>query len=165
MAVRAQAGHQGIAISARNRLLAGRINRRDDHRVGIVEAGAKLVKQVMQTRIAMRLYHGDDFSLGAFPRSAQHGGDLDGVVSIVVNDLHPMPFADARKAPFDAAKIGQCATGRCVFYSQRSRDRDRRRSIQRVVPARIGNVNPSIVCDILPARSRKRTEKRDCPLR
>ena len=29
----------------------------------------------------------------------------------------------------------------------------------------IGNVSLSIVCDILPARSRKRTEKRDCPLR
>src|SRR5580704_14366319 len=45
MAMRAQALHQSIAVGALDRSLAGRINMRDDHDIGVVEAGAELIEQ------------------------------------------------------------------------------------------------------------------------
>ena len=45
MAARAQALHQRIAVGAGDRRLARRIDMRDDHRVGVVEAGAELLEQ------------------------------------------------------------------------------------------------------------------------
>ena len=41
----AMAGHEAVAVRARDRLLARRIDRRDDDRIRIVEAGAELVEQ------------------------------------------------------------------------------------------------------------------------
>ena len=46
MAVRAQPSHQRVAVGAVDRRFAGRIDVRDDHRVGVVEAGAELLEQV-----------------------------------------------------------------------------------------------------------------------
>src|SRR5258706_10225980 len=48
MAMRAQAKHEMIAVDARYRRLAGRINLRDDNRIGVVEAGAKFLEQRLQ---------------------------------------------------------------------------------------------------------------------
>ncbi len=79
--VRAQALHQRVAVGARDGRFAGRIDVGDDHHVGIVEAGAELLEQGGQPRIAMRLHHGDDLSFGRFTRGAQHGGDLDRMVA------------------------------------------------------------------------------------
>ena len=59
-----------VAVDALDRLLAGRIDRRDDHGVGIVEAGAELLEQIGQPRVAVRLHHGDDLALGAICRAA-----------------------------------------------------------------------------------------------
>ena len=38
-------GHKVVPVRAGNRLLTGSIDRSNDHRVGIVEAGAELVEQ------------------------------------------------------------------------------------------------------------------------
>ena len=45
MAARAQAGDQRVAVGARDRRLARRIDMRDDHGIGVVEAGAELIEQ------------------------------------------------------------------------------------------------------------------------
>src|SRR3954462_11683751 len=68
MTMSTQAEDKVIAIDARYRRLAGRIDFRDHDRVGIVEAGAKLLEQLTQPGEAMRLYHGDDLAVGGFPR-------------------------------------------------------------------------------------------------
>ena len=50
---------QRLGIHAVDRLFARRIDRRDDHRVGIVEAGGEIVEQVAQPGEAVRLDDGD----------------------------------------------------------------------------------------------------------
>ena len=84
----------------------------------------------------MWLHHRDHLSLGTFARSAQHRSDLDGMMCIIVNDLHPIPLADTGKASFDASEVGQCAADQLVFYSQRARDGNGCRRIQRVMATR-----------------------------
>ena len=61
---------QRVAVDALDRRFAGRIDRRDDHRVGVVEAGAELVEEIVQPRVAVRLDDGDDAALGATERAA-----------------------------------------------------------------------------------------------
>ena len=56
VAARLQALHEAIAVGAGDRLLARGVDRRDDHRVGVVEAGAELVEQRGQARVAVRLH-------------------------------------------------------------------------------------------------------------
>src|SRR6202158_6208130 len=68
MAMRAQAEHKMVAVDARYRRLAGRIDLGDDDGIGVVEAGAKFLEQRLQARKAMRLHHGDDLAVAGFPR-------------------------------------------------------------------------------------------------
>ena len=70
MAAGADALRQRLRIDAVDRILAGRIDRRHDDRVGIVEAGGELVEQVVQAREAVRLGDGDDAALGRASRAA-----------------------------------------------------------------------------------------------
>src|SRR5579875_4001156 len=53
--VRKQAGDQRITVDTGDRCLAGRIDRRHDHRIGVVETRTELLKQITQPRIAVRL--------------------------------------------------------------------------------------------------------------
>ena len=54
---------QSIAIDARDWRLSGGVDRGDQDRIGIVEAGAELVEQVAKARVAVRLDDGDDTPL------------------------------------------------------------------------------------------------------
>ena len=51
--------YQRVPVCPRNGLFARSINIRNNHMIGIVEAGGKLFEQRMQSRIAMRLDDGD----------------------------------------------------------------------------------------------------------
>ena len=64
MAAGADARHQRLRGDAVDRLLAGRIDRRHHHRVGIVEAGGEFVEQIAQPGEAVRLGDRDDAALG-----------------------------------------------------------------------------------------------------
>src|SRR5580704_9940626 len=107
MAVRAQAQHEMVAVDARYRRLAGRIDFGDDDRVGIVEAGAEFLEQRLQPREPMRLHHGDDFALAGFPRRPQHRRDFHGMMAVIVDDGDAVPFAGAGKTPPHAAEAGE----------------------------------------------------------
>ncbi len=74
---------------------AGRIDRRDNDKVGVVEAVAELLEQIVQPRVAVRLHHRDHLTLDAFAGRAQDRGDLDRMMRIVVDDRCAVPFADA----------------------------------------------------------------------
>ena len=136
MAARAQAGDQMIAVDALDRRFAGRIDIGDDHRVGIVEAGAELLEQRLQPRVAVRLHHGDDLALGRFARRLQHRRDLDRMMAVVVDDGDAVPFAGAGEAPLDAAESRQRLADAFVGDAEFVRDRDRRGGVERVVPPR-----------------------------
>jgi len=100
MAVTAEARGKFIAVDAGDRRLAGGIDRGDEHDIGVVEAGRELVEQRLKARIAMRLDHGDDAALAGHARRAEHRGNLDRMVRVVVIDGGAVPFADPREAPF-----------------------------------------------------------------
>ena len=91
--------------------LARRVERRDDDAVGILEAGGELGEQVAHARVAVRLDHGDDAPARAGPGGLQHGGDLDGVVAVVVVDRHAVPRAGELEAPLDAGEAGDGLRG------------------------------------------------------
>ena len=58
--MRAQAFGQRLGIDALDRLLARRIDRSDEHDVGIVEGVLEVVHQIVQPRVAVRLHDRDD---------------------------------------------------------------------------------------------------------
>jgi len=59
MAMALQPGDKRVAVDARDRRLAGGIDVGDDHLVGVVEAGAEILEQAGEARIAVRLHHRD----------------------------------------------------------------------------------------------------------
>ena len=83
----------------------------------------------------MRLHHGDHLALGRFARRLEHGGDLDRVVAVVVDDGDAVPDAGAGETPAHAAETGERFADHIVADAELMRDRDRRRGIERVVPA------------------------------
>src|SRR5947209_7896818 len=133
--VRAQTLHQGIAVGTGDRRFAGRIDVRDDYGVGVVEAGRELLEQRCQAGIAVRLHHGDHLALARLARSAQHGGDLDRMVAVVVDDRHAIPFAGAGEATSHAAKISKRRADHVVGNTELAHNRDCGGGIERVVAA------------------------------
>src|SRR3984957_2984669 len=131
VAMRAQAEHEMIAVDAVDRRLAGRIDFGDDNGVSVVEAGAEFLKQRLQPGEAMRLYHGDDLAARGFSRRPQHGGNLDRVMAIVIDNSDTVPLAGFGEAPLDAAKAGDRLANGVVVKSQFMRHRDRGRGIER----------------------------------
>ena len=95
---------QRAVVDALDRQLARRIERRDDDAVGVLEAGGELVEQVAHARVAMRLHHRDHAPARAGARRLQHGGDLDGMVAVVVVDGDAVPGAGELEAPLDAGE-------------------------------------------------------------
>ena len=55
----------------------------------------------------MRLHHRDHLALGRLARGLEHGGDLDRMVAVIVDDRGAVPFAGAGEAPLDAAETRQ----------------------------------------------------------
>ena len=104
MAVRIDRRGQRLLVDALDRRLAGGIHVGDDHGVGVVEAEREGIEQRLQPRIAVRLHDGDHLSPGRLARGAQHGRDLDGMMAVVVENLHAVPFAGAGKTALHAAE-------------------------------------------------------------
>ena len=65
--------HQSLFVDAFNRGFACRIDIGDDHAIGIVETGRKLIEQGMKPRVAMRLDNGDDLRMCRRTRGFEHG--------------------------------------------------------------------------------------------
>src|SRR5262245_15378632 len=83
----------------------------------------------------MGLNHGDDLPLARLARGAQHGGNLDRMVAVIVNDRYTVPLAGAREAPPHAAKAGERLADEVVADTELPRDRDRRSRVESVMPA------------------------------
>src|SRR6266700_288822 len=133
MTMRAQAEHEVIAIDAFDRRLAGRIDLRDDDRIGVVEAGAELLEQRLQTGIAMRLHHGDDLAVGRFARGLQHGRDLHRMVAVIVDHRDAVPFPGPSEAPLHPTEARDRLADGIIGKSELVRDRNRGGGVERVV--------------------------------
>ncbi len=70
VAARAQALDERVAVDASIGGSPAAIDVGDDHDVGVVEAGAELLEQVLQPRVAVRLHDRDHPPLAA-PRAAR----------------------------------------------------------------------------------------------
>jgi hypothetical protein len=55
----------------------------------------------------MRLHDGDHLALGRGARGLQHGGDLDRVVAVIVEDQRAVPLAGLGEAALDPAEAGE----------------------------------------------------------
>src|SRR3546814_13332206 len=82
--------------------------------VSIVERLLKIIHQIMQARIAVRLNHGDHPPLCALASSSEHRPDFHGVLAVLVNDIRlapgPFAFATVREAPRAATAMGQAVS-------------------------------------------------------
>ncbi len=136
MAARPQAGDQAVAVGARDRLLARRVDGRHDDGVGVVEAGAEGLEQGVQPGVAMRLHHRDHLALGRLAGGLEHRRDLDRVVAVVVDHRDAVPLAGLGEAPLDAAETGERLADQIVGNAELARHRDRGGRVQRVVSPR-----------------------------
>jgi len=84
MSMRLQGGDEMIAIGAFDRRLAGGINIGDDDRIGVVEAARELIEKRVKARIAMRTARPRYLAFGRSAGGAQHGGDLDRMMAVIV---------------------------------------------------------------------------------
>src|SRR5262249_19093592 len=107
VAAETQALDQRIAVHPLDRRLAGGVDLGRDHRVGIVEAGAELVEEVMEAGEAMRLDDRDHLARGDRPPRLQYRRDLDGVVAVIVEDVDAVPRAGVGEASLDAAEAAE----------------------------------------------------------
>ena len=111
---------------------ASGIDRRDESDIGIVEAGGEFVEQGLQPRVAVRLDHGDDASIAGDAGGAEHSGDLDRMMRVVVIDAHALPFADMGEAALHAGEAGKASTDGVVAHACLGRNGERRKRIQRM---------------------------------
>ena len=115
MAMPLDAGDQCLVGDTVNRRFTCLVNGRHKHFIGSIKTAGKVVKQVAQTRVAVRLANSDQLALAKHrPRRFQHGGNLDRVVAIIVNDPNhtltaPVrrPFPHIGEPAFHTAKTGQ----------------------------------------------------------
>ena len=105
-----EALHQIITACARNGIFASGVNIRDSNHICVIETGAEVIEQVVQTAVAVRLMHGDHPPLARLARGLEHGGNFRRVMAVVVNDRHAVNFAHFGKAAVNPAKTGQRGT-------------------------------------------------------
>ena len=85
-------------------IFSRRVDRNNADQIGIVETGCEIVEKIAQPGISVRLCNGDHASLAGVARSPKHGPDLDRMMAIVVEDLHPFPGPGMGEAPLHAAE-------------------------------------------------------------
>ena len=118
MAAGLEAGNQRIAVDAFDRRLTRRVDGGDDHRVGVVEAGAEILEQRLKPGVAVGLHDGDDPAVGRGAGRAQHRLDLHRVVAVIVEDRRAVPLARAGEAALDAAKARQSLADRIRRHAE-----------------------------------------------
>ena len=84
----------------------------------------------------MRLHHGDDLVRGRGAGRAQHRGDFDRVMAVIVENDRALPLAGAGEATLDAAEARQPLGDVLDADAKLIGDRDRRSGVERVVMAR-----------------------------
>ena len=73
------------------------------------------------------------------PRRLEDGGDLDGMMAVVVEDLDAVPAAGVGEAALDPAEAGEASGNGALGYAQVMGDCNRRGCVLHVVLARHGD--------------------------
>ena len=72
--------------------------------IGVLKAAGKLLEKIAHAREAMRLDDGNHATVGTGACRSQNGGDLDGVMAVVIIDGDAVPPARELEAALDAGK-------------------------------------------------------------
>ena len=83
----------------------------------------------------MRLHDRDHLAARGRARRLEHGGDLDRMMAVIVEDGDAVPFARAGEAPLDAAEGADRLADDVDRGAELMGDRDRRGGVERVVAA------------------------------
>jgi hypothetical protein len=120
-----------------DRRLARGIDRQDVDDVGREESRAEAVGLVARPGEEVRLEEDDEPPLRVrLPGGAERGGDLRGVVGVVVDDEDPAPLPLPLEAAHDAREGREGRDARLERHLELARDRDRREGVLYVVQAR-----------------------------
>ena len=131
-----QPRHQIVAPRTGDRIFARGVNLGDAHHIGLVEAGAEILEQARQPRIAMRLMHGDHAAVAGLTRGFQHGRDLDRMVAVIIDDGDAAHLAHLGKAAVHALEPGKCCANFIALHAQMAGNRHCGQSIGDIVIAR-----------------------------
>src|SRR5262249_11542562 len=102
---------------------------------GVVGAGAELFEQIGEARVAVRLDDRDDLALGCRAGGTQHGGDLHGVVAVVVDHGDAIGLAGAGEAALHTGEGGERTAHHVVVDAHLVGDGDGGQRVLHVVPA------------------------------
>ena len=138
VAVADQTCDQIIAGCAFNGVFASGKNVCDADHIGVVEAGAEIIEQAVQTRVPMRLVDCDHAALCGLAGSFQHGCNLNRMMPVVVDDRDPIHFTYAGEAPVYTSECGQCCADFIQLHAEVTRNRDSRERVRYVVIPRHG---------------------------
>ena len=121
-----------------DRLLARRVDRRDDRHVGDAQRLAELAREVARAREEMRLEERDDATVGiAAARGVERRADLGRMMRVVVDDDRAEVVAEDLEAAVDAEELRQRGARSSRPGCRGARPtRDRRERVQHVVLAR-----------------------------
>ena len=133
MPVIGQPGHKAVTISPFNGRLACGKNIHNSNHICIIKTGAKLFKQVIEPRIAMRLMHGHDPARMGLTCRFERGGNFHRMMSIVINHCNPANFSHPREAAIDALETLQTLADRLRAHTQMQRHGHGRQSIRDIV--------------------------------
>ena len=133
MAVGAQALDERSRIDAVDRFLAGWVDRRHEHHVGVVEGVLELFHQRLQAGVAVRLHDRDDALLCALACCREDGADFGRVVSVIIDDDRAVRLPDMGEAAFDALETFESGNDCVVQYAELDGDGDRRQSVLNIV--------------------------------
>src|SRR6202050_1220216 len=131
MSARAQRLVQAPRRDVGNRLLAGRIYGEQIKHVGIVERRQKIVEQIPQPRVPMRLEDRDHAALERRPHGGQRSPHFGRMMRVVVEHDASRRFAFDLESPADSTELRQRRRRALEADSNFHRDRDRRERVQR----------------------------------
>ena len=89
---------------AGNRLLAGRVDGKHDHRIGVSKRASEFLQKIKSSGVPVRLEDNVDAPMPACARRSQRGANLRGVVAVIVHHGNAARLAALLKAAIDAAE-------------------------------------------------------------
>ena len=97
-----QTGDQCLTINSFDRLFAGGIDVGHDYRIGVIKTGAEFFKQISESGIAMRLNDGNHISGSVGAGGGEYSGNLNWMMSIVIDDRDPIDDTGFGEAPLNS---------------------------------------------------------------
>ncbi len=110
----------------------------------------------------MRLHHGMNFAFGHLAGRLKDSGNLNGMMSVIINNAHAVPISDMGEAPLDPAKAIKPRADLRFCQAKFAGDRNRGQDILRIMLARHGKEQSIPAFLITVSVTEDRIETRAC---